>query len=101
MKILAIEHELPGATVAQFQQFASVEARRVWELVQQNIIREANFRADRNEAVLTLECDDIDAARSALASLPLVHHGLIEFELIPLAPYPGFGRLFAPPDEPK
>ena len=26
---------------------------------------------------------------------PLVEQGLIDFEVIPLAPYPGFSRLFA------
>ena len=30
--------------------------------------------------------------------LPLVAAGLIRFELIPLAPYPGFARLFASAD---
>jgi len=29
------------------------------------------------------------------ASLPLVEQGLIKFEIIPLAAYPGFGRLFS------
>jgi len=29
-----------------------------------------------------------------LATLPLVKEGLITFEIIPLAAYPGFSRLF-------
>jgi hypothetical protein len=37
MKILALEHELPGATPEQFQQYARDEAARVWALVQQGI----------------------------------------------------------------
>jgi len=28
-------------------------------------------------------------------SLPLVAAGLIDFDLVPLKPYPGFARLFA------
>jgi muconolactone delta-isomerase len=96
MKILAIEHELPGATAEQFRQYARAEAARAWELHQQGIIRELNFRADRNEAVLVLECDSLAAAQQALGSLPLVKYRLITFELIPLKAYPGFARLFAP-----
>jgi muconolactone delta-isomerase len=96
MKILALEHELPGGTVEKFQQHARAEAFRAWELHQQEIIRELYFRADRNEAVLVLECEDVESARQALTTLPLVKHGLIEFELIPLVAYPGFARLFAP-----
>ncbi len=57
MKILALEHELPGATADQFQQHANDEALQVWEYHQAGIIRELYFRADRNEAVLVLECE--------------------------------------------
>lgn len=96
MKILAIEHELPGATGEQFQQYARAEALRAWELHQQGIIRELYFRADSSEAVLVLECADVESAHRMLNSLPLVEQGLIHFELIPLVAYPGFARLFQP-----
>jgi muconolactone delta-isomerase len=95
MKILSLEHELPNATAEEFQQHSRAEGLRAWELHQQGIVRELYFRADRNEAVLVLECADAEAARQALATLPLVEHGLITFELIPLKAYPGFARLFA------
>jgi muconolactone delta-isomerase len=95
MKILAIEHELPDATPEAFQRHARAEAAQAWQLYRQGVIHELHFRADRPEAVLTLECVDVEAARQALATLPLVAHGLITFEFIPLAPYPGFERLFA------
>ena len=36
----------------------------------------------------------MDEAEGLLDTLPLVKEGLIEFEVIPLAPYPGFERLF-------
>ena len=96
MKILALENELPGSTAEKFQQYARAEALRAWELHQKGIIRELYFRADRNEAVLVLECNNMEAAQRALATLPLVEEGLITFELIPLTAYPGFARLFAP-----
>ena len=93
MKILALEYELPDVTVAQFQQYAKEEARKVWELHQANVIRELYFRADRNEAVLVLECPTIEEAREVLASLPFVKASLIGFEIIPLKAYSGFERL--------
>lgn len=95
MKILALEHELPGATAEKFQQFAEEEARTAWELHQSGLIRELYFRADRNEAVLVLECATIDAAHEILSTLPFVQYKLIAFECIPLKAYPGFERLFA------
>ena len=96
MKILALEHELAGATPEKFQQLARAEAARAWELYQQGILRELYLRADRAEAVLILECKNAEAAQRALATLPLVEHGLIGFELIPLVAYPGSERLFMP-----
>jgi muconolactone delta-isomerase len=97
MKILALEHEIPGTTPGDFQEFTRAEAACVWELYQQGFVRELYFRADRSEAVLVLEAEDVESARQGLATLPLVEYGFIVFELIPLVAYPGFERLFAPP----
>jgi muconolactone delta-isomerase len=94
MKILALEHELPDATTEQFQQYAKAEARKVWDLQQSGVLREIYFRADRNEAVLVLECNSVNEAEQVLAGLPFVQNKLIRFELIPLKAYPGFERLF-------
>ncbi len=102
MRILAIERSIPGVSDAQFtQRLAAAEARRVWELYQAGTLRDLYFREDESSAVLMLECDDITAAGEVLASLPLVVAGLIEFEVLPLRAYPGFGRLFAPGELPN
>ena len=95
MKILALEHELAGAKAEHFHEHAVAEARKVWDLSQAGLIRESYFRADRNEAVLILECESVFDAEEALSALPFVQSNLIAFELIPLKAYSGFGRLFA------
>ncbi len=95
MKILALEHERPGATAADFAPHLKAEARRVWELTQAGVVRESYFRAEQATAVLVLECADVDEAQAHLATMPLVQAGLITFELMPLVAYPGFARLFA------
>ena len=94
MKILALEHELPNATADQFQQVAKAEAGKIWEYHQAGVIREIYFRADKNEAVLMLECPSVVEAQAILETLPLVQVGLISFEVIPLKAYSGFERLF-------
>ena len=94
MKILALEKEISDATPEQFAPHLKVEAARIWELYKSGGLREIYFRGDRDEAVLILECVDVEEAESLLATLPLVQAGLIEFEVIPLVPYPGFERLF-------
>jgi muconolactone delta-isomerase len=94
MKILALERELPQATADKFQPLLKDEARRVWELQQTGALREIYFDAARHTAVLVLECTDAEEARQLLRGLPLAAAGLIEFEVITLAPYTGFARLF-------
>jgi hypothetical protein len=95
MKILALEQEVPGVSGGQFYPHLKAEAARVWELYQAGMLREIYFRQDRTNAVLVLECADVREARGVLETLPLVRAGLIDFEVIPLIPYPGFSRLFA------
>ena len=94
MKILAMEVEAVGLAPEQFAPYLKAEARRAWELYQSGIIRELYFHADQSKAVLILECADTTEAGRVLETLPLVQAGLIRFDLIPLVPYPGFGRLF-------
>jgi muconolactone delta-isomerase len=95
MKILALEKEIPNIPDEAFTPHLKAEALRAWELHQQGLIRELYFRQDRHAAVLVLECASVEEAHTVLDSLPLVKEGLIAFELIPLAAYPGFARLFA------
>jgi len=95
MKILALERDIPGVNPDQFTPHLQSEAARVWELYQSGVIREIYFRQDRPSAVLILECDEVEQAQEILNQLPLVEQNLISFEIIPLAPYPGFARLFA------
>ncbi len=100
MKILALEKELPDTPDAAYEPHLRAEALQAWHLYQEGIVRELYFRSDWPGAVLVLECSDVAAATAALATLPLVEQGLIQFDLIPLRAYPGFARLFAL-DEPR
>lgn len=94
MRIIAIEKETLGLSTKDFIPHLRAEARQGWELYKDGIIREMYFRDDKPEAVLILECENIEAAEKHLATLPLVEKGLISFELIPLKPYHGYERLF-------
>ena len=95
MKILALERERLGTQPSEFVPHLKAEAMCIWHLFQDDVIRVLYFRQDRSEAILILECSDTVEARQMLDSLPLVRSGLIDFDIIPLIPYPGFERLFA------
>ncbi len=96
MKMIALEKELPNISPEAFTNaLLKSEAARVWELYQSGALREIYFRQDRSDAVLILECNSVEECQTLLASLPLVSHKLIDFEIIPLKSYTGFSRLFA------
>jgi hypothetical protein len=94
MKCIALEREIPGAGHEEFAKYSEAEAQKVWDLIQQEKIREIYFRQDQENAVIILECSDKKEAHEILATLPFVSQGLIEFEVIELRPYPGLERLF-------
>ena len=94
MKILALEREIPDAPSMVTKDLLMAEAAKVWELYLSGVIREHYFSVEMHTAVLILECEDQKSAGHFLGQLPLVQHRLIDFELIPLAPYDGFERLF-------
>ncbi|MEJ2506700.1 MAG: hypothetical protein P8Y81_10625 [Ignavibacteriaceae bacterium] len=94
MKILAIEKETSGKTGKDFEPHLKNEAKEVWNLYQENFIREIYFDKEKHTAVLILECENEKEAELRLNNLPLVKEKLIQFELISLVPYDGFSRLF-------
>jgi len=95
MKILALERENPVGEKKEIQPFLREEALAVWRLTQAGQMREIYFNAERHTAVIMLEAEGKSEAEKLLGELPLVREGFIHFELIPLAPYDGYARLFA------
>jgi hypothetical protein len=92
MMILAMEQEARGKTRKAMEPYLQEEASRLWELVQDQIIREVHLRHDRDQLVLLMDCRDDDEAKEHLSKLPLVEKGFITFELIPLKPYEAYSR---------
>jgi len=94
MKIIALEKEIPGRTSGEFEPFLREEAYHVWQLYNNEVVREIYFRTDQHSAVLIMECQSLIDAKEIIAEFPLVKKNLIGFDLIPLKPYDGFERLF-------
>lgn len=102
MQILALGRRQAESAMApeEAQQHLLAEIRGVWDLYAQGICRELYSRVGiPGSAVLLLECESTEAAQAALATLPLVRLGVIDFgvigfDLIPLAPFTNLSRLF-------
>ena len=92
MKILAIEMELKPVDWSLQAEILENESRSVYELMLKGYIREIYFTAYKN-AVIILECENVNTASELLGDLPLVKKGLTGFDIMELKPYTGFGRI--------
>ena len=100
MKILVMPKPIEGVSREQLLQYAAEEIQAVWQLYAQGICREFYTRANEaGRVVLMFESESVEAAKEALATLPFVRLHLIDFDLIPLAPFTGLGRLFQAPTQ--
>lgn len=95
MKLLAIGRPRAGVDPGQdIARHAVAEMRSLWSLYRDGVVREM-YSPGGPGAVLVLETRTRDDALAALATLPLVAHQVIEFELIELHPFSALGVLFA------
>src|SRR5436305_10155670 len=95
MKILVLPKPIEGVSREALLQHAAAEIQAVWELYAQGICREFYTRANEpGRVVLMFESASVEAAKEALATIPFAQLHLIDFDLIPLAPFTGLSRLF-------
>ncbi len=95
MKILVLARRSGGVSLDQMRPHFKAEVEAVWDLYTRGIIREFYTRADQGgPAVLTVECENVEAARQTLQGLPLAEMKMIDLDLIPLAPFNGLTQLF-------
>jgi muconolactone delta-isomerase len=95
MKILALNVDVPGVTYEQMAPHMKAETKIVWDMYMSGALREIYLRQDQRGVVIIFECDSVEEVQQHLNTLPLVQHGLIAFDVVPVGPYPGFARLFA------
>ncbi len=96
MKILVLPKPIEGVAREELLRHAPAEIQAVWQLYKQGIIREFYTRANEaGRVVLVLESASEEAAWEALATLPFAQLHLIDFDVIPLAPFFGLENLSA------
>lgn len=94
MKLLVLPKPIEGVSREEILRHAPAEIQAVWELYKQGVVREFYTRANEaGRVVLILESASEEAARDALTSLPFVQLHLIDFDVIPLAPFFGLEHL--------
>jgi muconolactone delta-isomerase len=98
MKMLVLPKPIEGVSREELLAHAAAEIQAVWELYAQGICREFYTRANEpGRVVMMFESESVESAQEALATLPFAQLHLIDFDVIPLAPFTGLVRLFQTP----
>lgn len=77
-------------TPEDFAQHLDAEMARARQLYQRRIFRSIWGREGRLGVVVLMEADSLDAATQIWNTLPLVAHGMIRVQILPLIAYWGF-----------
>lgn len=102
MKILAVAKVDHQTTPEKIRPFLEAEVKHAWKLYKEGTVREMYARQDqRLGVVFVLECSSVDEAREILDELPFVRERFIDFEIIPLGPFPYFEMLFRVDEPPQ
>lgn len=93
MQVLAIvRRRTESYSEEQFAPILEPEAQAIRALYAQGTVRNVWSREDALGAVVLLEVDSLEHARSVVASFPLVERDMAEVEmLVPMKAYRGFG----------
>jgi hypothetical protein len=94
MKFLAMSRRCEGVSDAAVAAHAEAEALQAFRLMRANVFEQLWFSRDWKGAVLIVQAPSREAAESALATLPMVAHGVIAFDVYGLDNYDHYARLF-------
>ena len=91
---LVITHDKPNVNWKEQEQLLKQEAKVLWNLQKNGIIRNVWFTKNTKEAILIIEADDTIRTKEIIDTFPLVKEGLITYDIVELVAYDGYERLF-------
>ncbi|BDE05972.1 hypothetical protein WPS_12480 [Vulcanimicrobium alpinum] len=95
MRFLATSIIRAPERIAEIPQHYAAEAEQVSRLLGDGSMREIYFDAGAATAYVIVDAADAAAARAALATLPLVECGILDWSLATLQPLPELADYFA------
>ena len=93
VKVIAVSRPVTRP-IAELAPLLPEEARTVWALYTEDVVRETYLRDDGG-VVLVIEAETLEAATASLSRLPLVANGFLEFDVWAVRPFAPWGRLMA------
>ncbi len=95
MKVQAILTLMPQTPLETVRGELADELRGSWALYASGVLREIYATDDPKKVVFVLEAADAQAARQALAPLPMIAAGMFGMEIVELRPFVNWSMLFA------
>jgi hypothetical protein len=87
MIVYVISQAKPGKTMDDLNRYIQGELKQDWEMFKNDVIRAIHLRTDAIGVVLTLEVENVEAAKKHCDNFPLVKNGIIDLTYIPVAPF--------------
>ena len=94
MVYLVITHDKPNVKWKEQELLLKQEAKVLWDLQKNRIIRNIWFTKKSREAILIIESEDSIRTKEIIDTFPLVKAGLITYDIVELVAYDGYERLF-------
>jgi muconolactone delta-isomerase len=91
---LVITHDKPHVNWKEQVQLLRQEAKVLWDLQKNGIIRNIWFTKNSREAILIIEAKDSKSVKEIIDTFPLVKECLITYDIVELVAYDGYERLF-------
>jgi hypothetical protein len=96
MQHIAILTLKPTATEAAQAKYRKAEVAKVWEMTKADVLRSIHFFSGAGRgAILQVEAKDRGEAEAYVRQLPMVDAGLLDVQILSLAPFTGLEVLFA------
>ena len=100
MQVLVLLRMLPTSTPEKLIPLIKPEAQHVWSMHLTGALRSIHFLQAPGAAFpmgvsILLEADSAEHAATLIHALPMVSHGLVSTEILPLAPFTSYAALFA------
>jgi hypothetical protein len=95
MQFLAVLKAKPDVPREKLGPLMKPEAAHVWEMMMSGVLRSIHYIKGPVGAILFLETSDDKEAALHVGKLPMVEHGLLSVEILPLTPFAGLAALFA------
>ncbi|RZU29716.1 muconolactone Delta-isomerase family protein [Edaphobacter modestus] len=91
MQFLSISRPHRSFTESQYLELVDAEGRQARTLYTNGTIRQLWHRMDAPGVCILWEANDAKDVKEMLDALPFAKAGIVEFTVIPLKPYKGFG----------